>query len=237
MIGHLPFERTAVSKKPDDLIAADIAALRDDDRMTQDPPRLDSSRSQTGWWLPSGTITRKLRLMRGRRHRRGEPPRRGRKDNAMTSVEVRRSLVEAVKLDLVGPENGSDLEHEVLSQAPSRWYLTGFLVPLEASESQRSDETADDEMDGAADEAGGTDDAHEPEKPAARRALLPSSMGLSLLISPETKEFKVLVRWGDYSQEIRRGRHESSRGRAGCPIPWSDPAARQRPCDLEAHTS
>ena len=27
-IGHLLFERTAVSKKPDDLIAADIAALR-----------------------------------------------------------------------------------------------------------------------------------------------------------------------------------------------------------------
>ena len=120
----------------------------------------------------------------------------------MTSVDVRQRLVEAVKLDLVGPENGSDLEHEILSQAPSRWYLTGFLVPLEASESQRSDETADDEMDGAADEAGGTDDAHEPEKPAARRALLPSSMGLSLLISPDTKEFKVLVRWGDYSQEI-----------------------------------
>jgi len=35
-IDHLLFERTAVSKKPDDLIAADIAALRDEDRMTPD---------------------------------------------------------------------------------------------------------------------------------------------------------------------------------------------------------
>ncbi len=119
----------------------------------------------------------------------------------MTSVEVRQRLVEALKLDLVGPENGSDLEDEVLNQAPSRWYLTGFLVPLEASESQRCDETAADEMDGPADEAGGADDAREPEKPAARRALLPSSMGLSLLISPETKQLKVVVRWGDYSPE------------------------------------
>jgi hypothetical protein len=42
----------------------------------------------------------------------------------MTSVEVRRSLVEALKLDLVGPDNGSDLEEEVLNQAPSRRYLT-----------------------------------------------------------------------------------------------------------------
>ena len=57
----------------------------------------------------------------------------------MKPVDVRRELVEALRLDLVGPENGSDLEAEILSQAPSRWYLTGFLVPLEASESQRGD--------------------------------------------------------------------------------------------------
>jgi predicted nuclease of restriction endonuclease-like (RecB) superfamily len=35
-IGHLLFERTAVSKKPDALIAADITALRDEDRMMPD---------------------------------------------------------------------------------------------------------------------------------------------------------------------------------------------------------
>jgi len=47
----------------------------------------------------------------------------------MKPVEVRGQLVEALRLDLVGPDNGSDLEAEVLTQAPSRWYLTGFLVP------------------------------------------------------------------------------------------------------------
>ncbi len=35
-IGHLLYERTAVSKKPDERIAQDIAALRDEDRMTPD---------------------------------------------------------------------------------------------------------------------------------------------------------------------------------------------------------
>jgi predicted nuclease of restriction endonuclease-like (RecB) superfamily len=35
-IDHLLFERTAVSKKPDELIAHDLAALRDEDRMTPD---------------------------------------------------------------------------------------------------------------------------------------------------------------------------------------------------------
>ena len=62
----------------------------------------------------------------------------------MKPVNVRRSLVEALRLDLIGPENGTDLEVELLPQAPSRWYLTGFLVPLGAGEAQRSDETAND---------------------------------------------------------------------------------------------
>ena len=57
-------------------------------------------------------------------------------------IDVRSQLVEALRLDLVGPENGTDLEAEILPQAPSRWYLTGFLVPLEAGEAQKSDETA-----------------------------------------------------------------------------------------------
>ncbi len=35
-IGHMLYERTAVSKKPETLIAKDIAALRDEDRMTPD---------------------------------------------------------------------------------------------------------------------------------------------------------------------------------------------------------
>lgn len=35
-IGHLLFERTAVSKKPDALIAEDIAALREEDELTPD---------------------------------------------------------------------------------------------------------------------------------------------------------------------------------------------------------
>jgi predicted nuclease of restriction endonuclease-like (RecB) superfamily len=35
-INHLLFERTALSKKPEELIARDLAALRDEDRMTAD---------------------------------------------------------------------------------------------------------------------------------------------------------------------------------------------------------
>src|SRR3712207_5469399 len=115
----------------------------------------------------------------------------------MTPVDVRRKLVHTLGLDLVGPDRDSELLNEVLPQAPSRWYLTGFLVPTDAPEEQKSDEAAVEGVDEVSD-AGGTDDAATPEPAAARRAVFPSSMGLSLLVPRDAKELHVTVRWGDY---------------------------------------
>jgi hypothetical protein len=111
----------------------------------------------------------------------------------MMPAAVRRKLVQTLGLDLVGPDRDSDLLAEVLPQAPSRWYLTGFLVPIDAAEGQKIDEAATEEVDEASD-AGGTDDAAIPEPAAARRAVFPSSMGL--LVPREAKELRVTVRWG-----------------------------------------
>ena len=116
----------------------------------------------------------------------------------MKPIEVRAQLVNALRLDLVGPENDSELATKVLPQAPSRWYLTGFLVPLEAGEAQRQDETAEEELDLLGGDSEATDDATTPEPPAARRAYFPSSIGLSLLVSQATRQLRVTVRWGDY---------------------------------------
>src|SRR5262249_50593661 len=115
----------------------------------------------------------------------------------MTPVDVRRKLVHALGLDLVGPDRDSDLLAEILPQAPSRWYLTAFLGPIDAAEDRKGDEAAVEEMDEISD-AGGTDDAATPEPAAARRAVFPSSMGLSLLVPKDAKELRVTVRWGDY---------------------------------------
>ncbi len=119
----------------------------------------------------------------------------------MKSVDVRNRLVEALRLDLIGPSNGSELESEVLDTAPSRWYLTGYLVPLEASEAQRMDETSDDETFALTPDTDGTDDANAPEPPASRRAFFPSSMGMSLIVPASVKSLKVAVRWGDYAND------------------------------------
>ena len=47
-----------------------------------------------------------------------------------TSAEIRQQLVAALRSDLIGP-GWDDLarSHERLSQPPSVWYTTGFLVP------------------------------------------------------------------------------------------------------------
>jgi hypothetical protein len=124
----------------------------------------------------------------------------------MKPVEVRSQLVEALRLDLVGPENGSELKAEILSQAPSRWYLTGFLVPLEAGEAQKSDETAQDELNFGGGDANATDDDTTPEPAAVRRAYFPSSIGMSLLVPKVTRGIRVIVQWGDYRVEP----HESA---------------------------
>jgi hypothetical protein len=64
-----------------------------------------------------------------------------------TSVEIRDHLVDVLRLDLVGPEPGGEHAEEILLTGPSRWYLTGFLVPYEAPEGQQSDGTALDLVD------------------------------------------------------------------------------------------
>ena len=118
----------------------------------------------------------------------------------MTSAEVRSKLVEALRLDLVGP--GIDLgdPEEVLVQAPSRWYLTGFLVPLGAKSEQRTDETANDDLDQTGD-GGAADEDVPADKSAARPKYFPSSIGTSVLVPAGTKGLRVIVRWGDYKRE------------------------------------
>jgi len=116
-----------------------------------------------------------------------------------TSKEVRASLVEALDLDLIGPWPGHALEREKLNQVPSRWYLTGFLVPSGAGREQRSEETSAEEVDQVSNVSRATDDAAPPEPASARRAYFPSSIGLSVLIPPETQSLSATVSWGDYS--------------------------------------
>ena len=102
-----------------------------------------------------------------------------------TSSAIRSELVEARKLDLVGADNHHAFGNELLPDAPSQWYLSGFLVPSEAPADQKTDETSSEEIVSGGN-TGGPDDDTEPDRAAARKSILPSSMGLSLsvLVAP-----------------------------------------------------
>jgi hypothetical protein len=127
----------------------------------------------------------------------------------MKPVEVRSELADAIKLDLVGPSERLGSREEVLPQAPSRWYLTGFIVPLDAEPGQKADEDSTDEVD-AAGETGGADDAMPPEPASARQRYLPSSIGLSVLVPESARRLKVVVQWADYKRAKQGDGHGST---------------------------
>ena len=103
-------------------------------------------------------------------------------------------------MDLVGPGNDHAFARELRPESPSRWYLTGFLVPITAPAEQRSDETSTEEIAGGSD-VGGTDDANAPDRDAVRKSFLPSSMGLSVLVPASATRLEARVAWGEYVYE------------------------------------
>jgi hypothetical protein len=116
-----------------------------------------------------------------------------------TSAAVRASLIDALRLDLIGP-TPDDATHaaETIPQAPSRWYLSGFLVPYEGKLSDRSDPDSDDSFDPQITKPSNGDDEKAPEAASARKGHFPSSLGLSFLFAPEAQQIEVAITWGDY---------------------------------------
>src|SRR5437763_766945 len=86
------------------------------------------------------------------------------------SMDIRSGLADALRLDLVGPSNSHAFAKELLREPPSRWYLTGYLVPADAPQEQKVDPTADDELDEGGD-AEGVDDASPPDRAGSRKSL------------------------------------------------------------------
>ena len=117
------------------------------------------------------------------------------------SASVRDYLIEALRLDLIGPRAGDEaLQHERLPYAPSRWYLTGFLAPTGAPDVQRAQD-AEEELDEPSEPTQGGDDASAPERGSGKRVFLPSSMGLSFLADASATRLDIALSWGDYSPD------------------------------------
>lgn len=64
-----------------------------------------------------------------------------------STPQIRENIVDAVKLELLGPWEGHPLQDEILPirDRPSRFYITGYLVPQEIATQFRPDAKMDDE--------------------------------------------------------------------------------------------
>ncbi|MBV6457220.1 MAG: hypothetical protein HONBIEJF_00327 [Fimbriimonadaceae bacterium] len=124
-----------------------------------------------------------------------------------TSEQVRQYLVDAARLDLVGPGRGLGNPDERLRgrERPSNWYLTGFLIPTGTPPEQAADVDEDEEFELVGEPSGQPGESIEDKK-AAKKGYFPSSMGLSFLTAAEVRELKVTVSWGDY--EYHQGAKE-----------------------------
>lgn len=102
----------------------------------------------------------------------------------MIPTAIRDHLIRALRADLVGPYDldAADTATEVLSLAPSRWYLTGFLATEDAR--LNDDPDADDEGGAGDDVDDGASSAAAAESATPQRKMFPASMGLSVLLPP-----------------------------------------------------
>jgi hypothetical protein len=118
-----------------------------------------------------------------------------------TSESVRKKIVEALRLDLVGPDNSHSFATELLPDLPSKWYLTGYLIPTDAPEEQREDATSPEQIENGESEA---NDTSTPDR-AASKNYLPSSMGLTVLVPADSTSLEATIEWGDYIWESNSG--------------------------------
>jgi hypothetical protein len=130
-----------------------------------------------------------------------------------SSLEVRGRLVDALRLDLVGPWASHAFAEECLPGwvYPSNWYLTGFLIPVATPPEKAGDVDEDEEL--GVEEAGGLAEEKLDDRRAAKKAFFPSSMGLSFLVPVSAQTVNVTVQWGDYEKSEIPG------GEDGKPVP------------------
>lgn len=115
-------------------------------------------------------------------------------------AKVRQEIINALKMDLLGPRD----ELEVLSESPKSAYIIGILAPNNENtdDSEYSNEQevdTDIAYEEGNDFSPDTEDDNEPVHFATFS--LPSSIGISFYVEKKTPFFNVDVSWGDYAKE------------------------------------
>jgi Helicase conserved C-terminal domain len=121
----------------------------------------------------------------------------------MNERDVRQRLVEALEADLVGPfvpDGHPQGGQEVLPNAPSRFYLTGFLAPQGGRVPDKDDKDSEDGELAAGTETQ-KEDSGQDEPEAKRPVRFPASMGLSVFLPPgQGDQIDVDIWYADYDK-------------------------------------
>ena len=123
---------------------------------------------------------------------------------------VRERLLDALKVDLLGPES----QDEVLTQSPGTRYLLGMLAPSGTKLSPSED---DDSSSAAA------GDEEQEQGPRVSQQLTPSSIGLSFVVDSECDSVSVRTTWGQYEKHERNDGSEIDPEEAADIDPDDDP--------------
>ena len=118
-------------------------------------------------------------------------------------AKVRQEIIDALKVDLMGPQS----EDEVLDENPRHAYIIGMLAS-QIETDQIVDKINEQEVDTDIayekdeDYTAGEDDDNEPI--ATTHFKLPSSMGISFYIESKTSTINLDVCWGDYVKSTEK---------------------------------
>ena len=129
----------------------------------------------------------------------------------LTAAAVRAHLVRALEVDLIGPYG----EDERLDRAPSRFYLTGFLVPQAGRQAEAivapEEDTESEDAEGDDDDSG-AEDVRPAGEGSRQRTILPASIGLSVLLPPgEGGEVTIVLRCAEYRAFHEEGVKKTTR--------------------------
>lgn len=125
-------------------------------------------------------------------------------DDRFRYSAVRQRIIDAMKVDLMGPLT----EKEVLDENPKHAYIIGILAPQTDESKGTGDGTSEQEIESVLsyedgeDYTAGEDDDNEPITTAHFQ--IPSSMGISFYIGGGTKEISLDISWGDYFRSTEK---------------------------------
>jgi hypothetical protein len=112
--------------------------------------------------------------------------------------EIRKKLIEALRIDLIGPRGG---EEETLEENPELSYLTGTLHTIAYTKNNTEfDNQEDIELEKAQSDSMGEEDNEDRYTANFKQQ---TSLGISFYITDTTKSFNVILEWGDYFTDKR----------------------------------